>query len=69
MAKFIANYKDNDHDNVIGRFKTLDEAVEECVRKVSSSHSSECNMAREALKTRGYYCMGYSEREVYITEG
>lgn len=68
MAKFTAHYKDNCNDNSIGTFKTLEEAVETCVRRVDVTHSSECKMAREALSTRGYYCMGYSEREVYITE-
>lgn len=70
MAKFYAYMKTNSRTDgqELGSFSTKDAAISCLVNKVNESHSSECTMAREALEARGYYCLGWSDREVYIEE-
>lgn len=68
MTKFYVNLKTNCGTTRIGVYKTIKAAVAAGVNEVKKSHSDEASMAKTALSTRGYYCMGYSDREVCIEE-
>lgn len=68
MPKYVAKMKDSCHDYVLCSTSDFMEAIEACLRKVKESHASEAKITKEALTNRGYYCMGYSSREVYIEE-
>lgn len=68
MAKFISHLKDNYSDKVLGEYKTKKEAIASCLNSVRASHCSEERQASIALEDRGFYCMGWSDREVYIIE-
>ena len=68
MAKFYAYLKNNTQDKILGSFDTENAAIQCCVDKVRDMYSSESEQARKALEQRGYYCMQWSQNEVYIEE-
>ncbi len=69
MKQFKVYLKTSDSKGrIIGTYNDFEKAVECGVEEVDRSHNSECKIARESLTKRMYYCIGYSEREVYIEE-
>lgn len=65
--KFSVQVKTNHHIENIGVFANFKDALtcaSDYVYRVKNS--SEAQLAQEALTMRGYYCIGYSEKEVTI---
>ena len=70
MSKFHVFLKNNEcsSDKELGAFNTRDGAVDCAVKKVAEICYNEEDMARNAFRTRDFYCVQWSSNEVYIEE-
>lgn len=72
MAKYKCYFEWGEHDGNKEYFHTAStkkEAIEHCAKKVCSvGYSDEKKIAEASLDQRGYYCCGYSDREVGFEE-